>query len=285
MPKPSATQLTEFNQFQRRQTLYEKRYQVRIFKHLKRSYNAAADLIAEQGTNVIYKADQEELVKVFQALYSDVTLKEAKISYREVLQPLEGNRLQKKDIIDDLIGILNPQGRGLVNIWRSLLDNFLQVRLTNRITLISRTTEERIYKLIEQGMFEGLGQEELARLIRREAGGNLNINRSRNIARTETVVAANQGKYLAAQSSNLVMQKKWVPAKDARTRRSHRDMLNRDWIGLNEDFAILNMELGTLEPAKHPGDDRLSAGNVINCRCSLIFQPVRDMNGNLIRKN
>lgn len=286
MPKPKPNQITAFRQFQKRQQTYEKRYQKHLLKYLSATYYQAAKMVAVNGTriNLAEISNNSQLEKVLTSLYKTVTLKEAKIAHDETVMPLEGVKIQKKDLIDDLLGMLSPSNRGVVNIWRSLLDNFIQVRLTNRITRINQYTAERIAKIIEEGMFEGLGQEEVARMIRREARGNINVNRSRNIARTETVVASNQGKYMSANSSNLVMKKKWIPASDARTRRSHKDMLGRDWIPLNDDFAILNTELGTLEPALYPGDERLSAGNVINCRCAIVFEPIRDMNGNLVRK-
>jgi hypothetical protein len=288
MPKPSRNQIAAFKQYEKRQQIYEKRYQKQFFKYLRKTYNDAANYIKENGVvgYDFYKiSDNEALEKIFFTLFRYVTINEAKIGYEEMVLPYEeDNRLQKKDIIDDIVGLFSGRNTNLIRMWQSLLDNFLEVRLTGRISRINQTTNERIARIIENGLLEGLGQEDIAREIRKEAGSNINVNRSRYIARTETVVAANQGKYLSARSSRLVMKKKWMPAVDARTRHSHRDMLNRDWIGLEEDFAIMNQELGVLEPALYPGDARLSAANVINCRCTLVCEPQRDSNGNLIIK-
>lgn len=281
MPKPSTAQIQNFRQFQRRQLVAEKRYTKPFFTYLKSCYYSAARQFLKGESITI---DKTKLEKILTRLYTQTTLTEAKHEYKEVIAPLEeGNRLQKKDFIDDLASLLSNNNRGLINIWRSLLDQFVQVRLTNKITMITRTTEERIARIIEEGMFEGQGQEEVARRIRKEASSDINKHRARSIARTETVVSANQGKYLAAKSSNLVLQKKWLPANDARTRRSHIDMLNREWIGLDEMFWIANAD-GYLEEALYPGADTLSASNLINCRCALITEVVRDVNGNLIRK-
>lgn len=289
MPKPSTLQIRQFKDFERRQQIYERKYQRYFLTYLSQAYTAAAKQYKETGVFTFQQNDR--LDKILTKLYKEVIIKEAVIAYNEVLEPLEGNRLslkakegiKTKDVIDDLINILSPNNRGLINIWQSLLNNFLQVRLSNRITRIHRTTEERISKIIEEGIFEGWGQEETARVIRKEARGEINLNRSRVIARTETVISANQGKYISAQSSNLVMQKKWIPAKDQRTRRSHIDMLNREWIPLEDDFWLAN-EQGMLEAALYPGDERLSAGNTINCRCSIVFEAKRDATGSLIRK-
>ena len=293
MPKPTKAQIHSFKLFQKRVTRYEKRFQKHFFLYLRKTYNDAARYYKDNGAFHFSEInDPERLEKIFRMLYSTVTLNEAVQAYKEVVEPLNVNTpslkevnvdIEKKDIINDLIEILNPEGRGLINMWRSLLDDFLTVRLTNRITMINRTTEERIHKIIEESIFDGLGAEETARKIRRESGASLNVHRSRNIARTEVIVSANQGKYMAAQSSNLVMEKGWHAARDARTRHSHRDMLERDMIPLEDDFWVAN-DLGVLEPALFPGDERLSASNVVNCRCSIVFKPKRDENGNLQRK-
>ena len=293
MPKPNRQQTHSFKLFQKRVTRYEKRFQKHFFLYLRKTYNDAARYYKENGAFHFSEiSDPERLEKIFRTLYTTVTLNEAIQAYKEVVEPLNVNTpslkevnidIEKKDIINDLIEILNPEGRGLINMWRSLLDDFLTVRLTNRITMINRTTEERIHKIIEESIFDGLGAEETARKIRKESGANLNVNRSRNIARTEVITASNNGKYMAAQSSNLEMQKKWHPANDARTRHSHRAMLDAPWIDLKQDFWLAN-EFGVLEPAKHPCDERLSASNVVNCRCALTFKPKRDEEGNLIRK-
>ena len=284
MPKPKRNQLTSYKLFLKRQQQYEKRYQRYFYTYLRQSYLSAARKI-KAGEQIDYAnlSDNDRLVTIITKLYNQISLSEAIISYNEVLAPIEGNRLKTKDAITDLIELLSPNSDKLVNIWRSLLNNFLQVRLTNRITQINNTTNERIRRIIEQGIFDGLGAEEVARNIRKEAGGNLNAVRSRAIARTETITAANQGKYMSASSSNLEMKKKWIPATDARTRPSHRAMLDNPWIPLKEDFYLAN-DLGILEPAKHPCDNRLSASNTVNCRCAMVFEPMRDSNGNLIRK-
>lgn len=287
MAKLTRNQRQSFKLFERRQQQYEKRYTKAFYAYLRKTYFAAARYYAKNGRFIFNEvADNEQLEKIFTRLYKQITLEEAKNAYNEVIAPLSEDKttLKTKDIINDLIDILSPNNRGLINMWQSLLDNFLTIRLTNRITLINNTSNERISRIIEDSIFEGLGAEQVARRIRKEANASLNKTRSRAIARTEVVTAQNQGRYMAAQSSSLEMEKAWQPAIDARTRPSHRAMLNNPWKPLNEDFWLAN-DFGVLEPAKHPMDERLSASNVINCRCCLTFRAKRDENGNLIPKN
>lgn len=287
MPKLTRNQRQSFKLFERRQQLFEKRYQKAFFAYLRKTYFSAARYYEKNGRiDFDLINDNEHLEKIFRRLYNNITLEEAKNAYNEVIAPLsqDTTQLKTKDIINDLIDILSPNNRGLINLWQSLLDNFLTVRLTNRITLINATTNERISKIVEESIFDGLGAEETARKIRKEAKASLNKTRSRAIARTETVTAMNQGRYISAQSSSLEMEKKWSPALDARTRPSHRAMQDNPWIPLEQDFWLAN-DFGVLEPAKHPADERLSASNVINCRCALMFRAKRDENGDLISKN
>src|SRR5690606_25973572 len=120
-----------------------------------------------------------------------------------------------------------------------------------------------------------------ARNIRKDRG--YNRNRSLAIARTETVTAANQGRYIAALSSPYVQEKKWLPTSDSRTRRSHIEMLDTPYIDMDFSFHIANAD-GILEPALYPCAPTLTASNSINCRCALVFRNKRDENGRLIRK-
>jgi len=107
------------------------------------------------------------------------------------------------------------------------------------------------------------------------------------IARTETTGAAN---YAATQSGNVsgfVMEKQWISATDARTRRKpkanfdHLEM-NGKRVGLKDDF-IFNPNSLRADALGYPGDPKGLAGNVINCRCTVAVVPKRDKKGNLIR--
>jgi hypothetical protein len=295
MSKLSRNQITAFKQGQRRQAIYEKRYTKQFYNYLRKCYYDSAREIETRGVNARIEFDNAKLENIFRKLFKRVTIQEAKITYREHSAMFDSvNRVGKKDIIDDLANLFSGTNTNLIRVWRSLLDEFIEVRLTGRIQRINHTTQERIRKIIEDGLFEGLGQEDVARLIRQEAKSNINTHRSRSIARTETVVASNQGRYMSAMSSDLKMQKKWIPVQDARTRdgfnernnsreANHLIMLQKDWIPLEEDFLVPNKN-GIQEPAKYPGDERLSAGNVINCRCAVVFEAMRDSDGDLILK-
>jgi len=148
--------------------------------------------------------------------------------------------------------------------------------------VVEQTTRDRIAVLIERGIANGDGASEVAKAIRNDRG--YNRNRSLAIARTETVTAANQGKYLAAYTSPYEKEKRWLPTVDSRTRASHRAMLDTPWIPLTQDFWLANAK-GMLEPAQYPGANTLSASNVVSCRCSLSTRTKFDANGPVLKKS
>lgn len=275
MPKPTPSQIREHKAFLRRQKVYENKYRKRFYSYLRSVNYAVAKAIDENGLGVTPQLNDSSLEAIYRQLYKDVTLTEAEIQYRAF------GDVRSKDIIDSLVGIFTSGEDVPISLWRNLLNDFLTVRIAGRITEVQQTTRERIAVLIERGIAEGLGAREVAKTIRADRG--YNRNRSLAIARTETITAANQGKFMAALSSPFEKEKKWLPTNDARTRRSHRDFLDRPFVALTQPFFVANA-LGFLEEAQYPCANTLSASNTVNCRCILVFRNRLDENGNPIRK-
>lgn len=263
--------------FLRRQKIYENKYKKKYYAYLQAVNKSAAD--AYEKGSLEYDVYNSRLEAIYKQLYSDVTIQEAEMQWHEFDDP---SIKQQKDLIDALASIFTNTDSVPINMWRSLLNDFVTVRIAGRITEVINTTRKRIAYLIEKGIEEGLGAREVAITIRKDT--DFNKNRSLAIARTETITSANQGKYLAALSSPYVKQKKWLPTMDKRTRATHRDMVNVPYVDLTQEFYLQDMKTGSLEPAQYPCDSRLSAGNTVNCRCIVIFRNKKDENGRLIRK-
>lgn len=267
----------EHAQFIRRQRIYENKYKRKFLAYLNSVNKSAAD--AYQNGSFSYDIYNSRLEAIYKQLYSEITIQEAQIQWNE----FEDTQIKQKDLIDALASIFTVSTDVPINLWRSLLNDFLTVRIAGRIKEVEQTTRKRIAYLIEKGILEGLGARDIARIIKKDTG--FNRNRSLNIARTETITSANQGKYLAASSSPYVKQKKWLPTLDARTRETHRAMSDVPYVDLTQDFFLQNMQTGSLESAQYPCDIRLSAGNTCNCRCIIIFKNKLDENGRPIKKN
>lgn len=278
MPKPTTYQIAQHNAFLRRQQAHERRYQKQFYSYLASVNYAIAKAIDENGLSISIDnyLDYDRIENIYRKLYENVTISEASLQWQSM-----DTDIKTKDIINDLVGILSSGESEPISLWRRLLEQFITVRIAGRITEVTSTTRKRIAKLIEQGIEEGLGARDVARNIRRDRG--YNRNRSLAIARTETVTAANQGRFMAALSSPYVQEKKWLPTTDNRTRISHLGMLDTPYIDMDLSFHIANAD-GILEPALYPCAPTMSASNVVNCRCQLVFRNKRNENGRLIRK-
>src|SRR5690606_81874 len=222
MSKPTRKEIQEHKQFLRRQKVHEKKYQRQFYKYLASVNYAVARWINANGLNV--NPDNflkyENVESIYRKLYTEVTISEATLQWESF-----NDGIKQKDLLDDIAGIIAPNESQPISLWRRLLNEFITVRIAGRITEVNTTTRKRIAFLLEKGIEEGLGASEVATLIRKDRG--YNRNRSLAIARTETITAGNQGKYLAAVSSPYIKVKKWLPVEDSRTRLSHIDMEDR----------------------------------------------------------
>lgn len=263
--------------FIKRQKVYENKYRKQYYAYLNSVNNSAATAYINGGS---YDIQHNKLTSIYERLYKDVTINEAEIQWYQFNDPTVK---QQKDLIDVFAGLFAPNTNDVpITLWRSLLNDFLTVRIAGRIAQVEQTTRERIANLIERGIAEGLGAREVAKTIRDDK--QFNKNRSLTIARTETVTSANQGRYMAALSSPYLKKKAWLPFADKRTRPTHLAMLDVPFVDMDQLFWLQNMQTGALEGALYPCASTLSAGNSINCRCLVIFENRKDANGKLIRK-
>lgn len=148
-------------------------------------------------------------------------------------------------------------------------------------TEVTETTWADLQRTISQGMGEGeslpLLQRRIEDTFRRymsEPGADVDelaakISRSEMIARTETTRAWNKGGLEAAKQNPNVKQKQWVTAIDGRQRDSHKAMHNKV-VDKDKPFEVPGPKGGT-ETAEAPGDPNLSAGNSVNCRCTVRY--------------
>ncbi|MNX23723.1 NAD(+)--arginine ADP-ribosyltransferase EFV [compost metagenome] len=268
----------QHSEFLRRQKVYENKYKKQFYAYLQTVNNSAATAYANGSQD--YNIHHNKLQAIYERLYKDVTITEAEIQW---YQFNDTEVKQQKDLIDVFAGIFAPNNNDVpITLWRSLLNEFLTVRIAGRIAEVEQTTRKRIASLIEKGIAEGLGAREVAKSIREDT--QFNRNRSLTIARTETVTSANQGRYMSALSSPYVKKKAWLPFADKRTRPTHLAMLDVPFVDMDQLFFLQNLKTGALESARYPCDSSLSAGNVCNCRCLIVFVNKKDENGKLIRK-
>jgi SPP1 gp7 family putative phage head morphogenesis protein len=124
--------------------------------------------------------------------------------------------------------------------------------------MIVDTVRNRIKSQLEEGIQAGETIMELSDRIRNEY--NMATSRSLLIARTETIGALNGGSLLYYENEGIKF-KEWLTAGDELVRDSHRACERQGAILMNERF---------INGLRYPGDQDGGAGEVCNCRCSLL---------------
>lgn len=170
--------------------------------------------------------------------------------------------------------IFNPVNQDALTALRARDENrrrvILEARGLESFAQISKSHTERIMREITAGVEKNETINDISRRISFTfADPDKMVNRSRVIARTETLTAVSQGQWAAAQNAEEVfgkgkVRKQWVHAGDERVR----------------DFHLTNQGLGPLPlnkawPAglKFPRDPAGPPEQVIQCRCTMIILP------------
>jgi SPP1 gp7 family putative phage head morphogenesis protein len=125
---------------------------------------------------------------------------------------------------------------------------------------IQQATSERLVRLINDGIEEGLNQYDLKKRIN-EALGGMAKSRAAAIARTETTGAFNAGHQAAFDSlGDQITGKIWLAVMDEDTRESH--------AALNGKLVAVDGEFST--GLSYPGECHAPPEDRINCRCTVI---------------
>jgi hypothetical protein len=146
---------------------------------------------------------------------------------------------------------------------RSLADAYLATR-TNFLTNVGdemwRATRSQLLK----GMREGESVPELKLRVQKVL--DVTDGRAENIARTEVVGASNAGAFeqMGLMRGQGTITKEWLATLDARTREDHLEVdgAERD---LDEPFTVGGFLM------QRPHDPLGGAGQVCNCRCTILF--------------
>lgn len=139
--------------------------------------------------------------------------------------------------------------------------------VAHKVSRIDEVTRLSIRQQIAFGIEEGLSIDKIAKLIRNAT--MFSRKRAVRIARTEVIAASNAANHFAVKRNvdTTKLDRVWLSTRDKRTRPTHveADGQKRDW---NEPYEVGDSKL------MFPGDVTLGAeaGEVINCRCTEIFQ-------------
>jgi Uncharacterized protein, homolog of phage Mu protein gp30 len=149
--------------------------------------------------------------------------------------------------------------QGVFDLKNPRILDYLETRANMLAGGISDTSFDAMRETIIKGFFEeGKNPLDVARDLRNEFGF-LSGPRSRTIARTETLIATEQGQF--EQWAVIGVEKKrWMSVLDVNTRPWHREA-NGQEVELFEPFIVNGEEM------MHVGDPTASPENLINCLC------------------
>jgi len=164
-----------------------------------------------------------------------------------------------------------------------LMRDYFGIDLLNDSEEITDTTREYIRIALSRGALNGLGVDDVVKEMQALVS-DLSTKRARAIARTETVGAANKAAVVVANDSGLVLNKTWQAVHDKRTRHDH-VLADGKTIAMDEYFKIGGYDM--LQPGDRGGKDgkpKVAARELVNCRCVVGFEGVKDGNGRLVRR-
>lgn len=259
-----------------RKTL-ENKYDNGVIKSIQKQFDKFAREVKKYGTSAAISrlaldAWNNELYKVFEQMYRESAIVFGNATYRAL--KIQAN--QKADTF------------GFNREWTNEVLKFLATKGFELVSLITKTTRDKLIAIVEQGINEGLGVDDIAKLILADDTIGYVAFRARRIVRTEVMRASNIAAMNGAKSHGFEVDKQWISARDSRTRRIPEDEfdhveLDGVVVGFNEPFTSTGKK-GEPVVAMQPGDLSAPAGFTINCRCAVGFIPKRDNNGNLIFK-
>ena len=205
-----------------------------------------------------------------QLINANVTEKQIKEMYKEIYTTLIAPQYKRteKTIKVDID-------------FEKIISDWLNTNAGLRIVSVHQTLIESIINVIQQGYNDNISVADITRNLQRKFGWYK--YQALRIARTETTTATNYATVLASESSEYELQKMWISSQDNRTRRppnsiyDHLDM-NGVIVDADKPFFLSGEEL------MFPGAPNGKAGNIINCRCKIVFTIKEDADGLPIRK-
>lgn len=151
-----------------------------------------------------------------------------------------------------------------------LMKKHFGIDLLNISQQITETTKRIIGEVLATATQLG---ESFNKIVDRLKSTELTRSRSRLIARTEVVSAANSAAIINAKETaaktGLVLNKIWIATRDNRTRHDHREV-DRQVIGIDDNFIVGGFLMS------QPGDRTKGAPakELCNCRCNIGFIPI-----------
>lgn len=230
-------------------------------KRFIKAFNAFARDAAKDLRDTGVSPSQETIIKHFRRIENDL----------KILYLTAGNIAAQRQFTTLLKHRWNDyQTKDAQTDFDRFLQVFIDSQSFDKANEISETSINDLKFILGDGLEEGLSNEEISQLIIDKFKEQLSESRTTRIVRTETHNALMFANLASTQildrDLDLGLVKEWVAVEDDRTREDHQ---------IADGQTVPLKELFTVGPDRmeRPGDPTASAGNVINCRCALVFAP------------
>lgn len=259
-----STAAQRFRQIENRRRRLERKYIPMLQLAIRSQLRRFADRISSNPQLLFMPSDlliQENFnSQIFDEVYTQMYTDTAIIFYQNQI-PIIRKRLSSEVWVAFVQDYIRKNG----GVRISQVNNFTKAYVLSRLKLI-----------LNKGIDEGLGIEAISKLVVEnieEYSGKFAMYRAERIARTEIVGVSNWASLESARTSGVsdLIKKKWLVTQDDRTRDTHLAMENHPAIGFDERFTVPKDD-GTFDLMLYPGDPDGSAENVINCRCTVVYE-------------
>lgn len=231
----------------------EQKYLRRISNEIRRAMNEAGRLVADGKSapdSRIMPEHEKRIGRILTALWREAG--------KDMSERIAGNKKSIDNFARKDFGYVLPteQADKIMADWINSFGASMIVR-------ISSTTRKDVKRVIDKGIKDGLGEREIAKMIR-EVSPVLANSRAQRIARTEAHRASAISAQATAKASGVELKREWVAAKNERTRKSHRDA-DGQVVEMNQPFNVGGYDL------MYPADPSGPAHLTINCRCAVAY--------------
>lgn len=162
-------------------------------------------------------------------------------------------------------GLDDPQ----LDMWEQAFRAYMYERSMKKAKKILTTSAEILNLVIDSVVAEGLSEGQsigvISGALKDSFLGKMRTIQNyeaERIARTEVIGASNKGSYDGALSTGLNMQKGWSTSGLQGIRPTHLLYESFGWVSMEKEYAA---------GLRHPGDPLGEAGEIINCRCTIIY--------------
>jgi uncharacterized protein with gpF-like domain len=164
-----------------------------------------------------------------------------------------------------------------------LINQYFNSEILNTSEGITETTRDTIRVIMQIANEEGRSINWVVDNLVTETQ-ELTRNRARLIARTETVTATNGAGNFAAKQTGLKYQKEWLATMDSRVRPDHANV-NGSRVNMEDYFLVGDSQMSVPGARVQKNGLPTPAGEVCNCRCTCLYLPQKNAQGQYIEQD